>query len=109
MDIPDIWTFKSDEVAKNFDNHVREQLPFYDLALSVTAHIAKHYTTTGIVSKRVKADSVEVETEYGETEKGSSQHLKIALDLIAPFRVLSHLFGKSDALRNSNRTGRCHE
>ncbi|UOO89124.1 hypothetical protein LVJ82_17035 [Vitreoscilla massiliensis] len=42
-------------------------------------------TSTGVVSKRVKADSVEVETEYSQTDKGSSQRLKIALDLIAPF------------------------
>ena len=25
------WTFESKEVAKNFDKHVREQLPWYDM------------------------------------------------------------------------------
>ena len=30
MEIPKNWSFASQEVAKNFDNHVREQLPWYD-------------------------------------------------------------------------------
>ena len=32
MKIPNNWTFEDTEVAKNFNRHVREQLPFYDLA-----------------------------------------------------------------------------
>lgn len=43
MEIPKNWTFASQEVAKNFDNHVREQLPWYDLATDAIKHIARHY------------------------------------------------------------------
>ena len=43
MKIPKTWTFKNEEVAKNFDNHVREQLPWYDLATKAIIHIARHY------------------------------------------------------------------
>lgn len=43
MDIPAEWTFKSASVAEGFDHHVREQLPWYDLASGATAHIARHY------------------------------------------------------------------
>lgn len=43
MQIPASWTFKTAEVAKGFDNHVREQLPWYDIATQAIAHIARHY------------------------------------------------------------------
>lgn len=41
--IPDSWSFDAATVAENFDDHVREQLPWYDLVLSSIAHIAYHY------------------------------------------------------------------
>lgn len=37
------WTFDTSDVAINFDEHVREQLPWYDLATSAVAHLAAHY------------------------------------------------------------------
>lgn len=43
MKIPNNWTFESTEIANNFDNHVREQLPWYDLATQSIIHIARHY------------------------------------------------------------------
>lgn len=43
MEIPASWTFETSEVAKGFDNHVREQLPWYDLATNAITHIARHY------------------------------------------------------------------
>jgi tRNA (cmo5U34)-methyltransferase len=43
MKIPSQWTFKSTEIANNFDSHVREQLPWYDLATHAVAHIGRHY------------------------------------------------------------------
>ena len=43
MKIPKTWSFKTSEVANNFDSHVREQLPWYDLATRLVAHIARHY------------------------------------------------------------------
>lgn len=43
MEIPTNWTFKTADIAKNFDHHVREQLPWYDLATGCIAHIARHY------------------------------------------------------------------
>ena len=41
--IPSDWTFKNQSVAEGFDRHVREQLPWYDLATGAVAHIARHY------------------------------------------------------------------
>lgn len=43
MDIPKEWTFHDTGVASEFDSHVREQLPWYDLVTSAVAHIARHY------------------------------------------------------------------
>ncbi len=37
------WTFRDTGIAQSFDNHVREQLPWYDLATGAVAHIARHY------------------------------------------------------------------
>lgn len=37
------WTFKNANVAQNFDYHVRQQLPWYDLATGIVAHVGRHY------------------------------------------------------------------
>jgi tRNA (cmo5U34)-methyltransferase len=47
MKIPRDWTFKNFQVAKGFDRHVREQLPWYDLATGIVRHIARHYLNKG--------------------------------------------------------------
>lgn len=41
--IPEEWTFKRDDIAKAFDKHVREQLPWYDLASMMVTHFGRHY------------------------------------------------------------------
>jgi len=43
MKIPTTWTFKDKEIAGGFDTHVREQLPWYELATQMVACIAKNY------------------------------------------------------------------
>lgn len=43
MHIPTNWTFENASIAASFDAHVREQLPWYDLATGAVAHIARHY------------------------------------------------------------------
>lgn len=43
QDIPNDWTFKTAKVADQFDQHVREQLPWYELATGLTAHVVRHY------------------------------------------------------------------
>jgi tRNA (cmo5U34)-methyltransferase len=47
MNIPRDWTFKTSDVAGEFDRHVREQLPWYDLTTGVVAHVARHYIPEG--------------------------------------------------------------
>jgi tRNA (cmo5U34)-methyltransferase len=43
LKIPRDWTFRNHDVAKHFDDHVREQLPWYDLATNAVAHFGRHY------------------------------------------------------------------
>ena len=45
MKIPEsgLWTFKNDEIAQDFDYHVREQLPWYELATDIVNHVVRHY------------------------------------------------------------------
>lgn len=43
FEVPKHWTFRSRAVAKHFDRHVREQLPWYDLATNAVAHFGRHY------------------------------------------------------------------
>jgi len=43
MDIPTEWTFETNDIAKSFDRHVREQLPWYELVTGAIAHIGRHY------------------------------------------------------------------
>lgn len=47
MSIPADWTFQSREVASHFDQHVREQLPWYDLITNAIVVIARHYLESG--------------------------------------------------------------
>lgn len=47
FEIPLNWTFENADVARNFDRHVKEQLPWYSLATGAVAHIARHYIPKG--------------------------------------------------------------
>ena len=43
MLIPRSWTFEDRGVALHFEHHVREQLPWYELATGALAHYVRHY------------------------------------------------------------------
>jgi len=45
--IPDHWTFADENVADHFDEHVREQLPWYEMVTEAVAVIARHYIPVG--------------------------------------------------------------
>jgi tRNA (cmo5U34)-methyltransferase len=47
LEIPKHWTFRSRAVARHFEQHVRESLPFYDLATNAVAHFGRHYIPSG--------------------------------------------------------------
>ena len=41
--VPQSWSFKNKHVADKFDEHVREQLPWYDLATELVSVLIKSY------------------------------------------------------------------
>ena len=43
MNIPGVWTFEDEGVAKSFNSHVRGQLPWYDMVVASLKLIAAHY------------------------------------------------------------------
>ena len=43
LTVPRSWTFETTDIAKGFDQHVREQLPWYELATNAISHVARHY------------------------------------------------------------------
>jgi tRNA (cmo5U34)-methyltransferase len=47
LEIPADWSFASSDIARRFDRHVREQLPWYELASGLAAHVARHYLPEG--------------------------------------------------------------
>ena len=47
LSIPTHWTFRSSKVARHFDEHVREQLPWYDLATDAVGNFGRHYIPRG--------------------------------------------------------------
>ena len=39
------WTFETQDIAKGFDAHVREQLPWYDMVTDTVCYIIRNYLT----------------------------------------------------------------
>lgn len=79
MKIPKDWTFETHEVASKFDSHVREQLPFYPLATSAVAHIARHYIPKNGLVYDVGCSTGNIGRSISETIKSRNSTL-IGLD-----------------------------
>lgn len=47
LQIDPTFTFRSDSVVHGFSEHVREQLPWYDLVTQAVAQIARHFIPNG--------------------------------------------------------------
>lgn len=77
--IPRDWTFKKSDIAKNFDRHVREQLPWYDLTTGVIAHVARHYIQRGGLVYDIGASTGNIGKAIADTLKKRNATL-IALD-----------------------------
>lgn len=65
--IPKNWSFRTKSVANNFDSHVREQLPWYDLLTSAVAHIGRHYIPEGGLVYDIGASTGNIANALHET------------------------------------------
>lgn len=70
MDIPSDWTFKNQHVADEFDYHVRQQLPWYDLATGLVAHIVRHYLPEGGLLYDIGCSTGNLEAALGDVLEG---------------------------------------
>lgn len=77
--IPREWTFRSDSVAKAFDSHVREQLPWYDLATGIVAHVGRSFLPMKGVVVDVGASTGNVGRALASTLKARDAQM-IAID-----------------------------
>ena len=61
------WTFQTADIARDFDSHVREQLPWYELATGAVAHIARHYIPHGGLVYDIGASTGNIGRALSET------------------------------------------
>ena len=80
FNVPKHWSFKNVTVAKHFDQHVRESLPWYDLATNAVAHFARHYiphngvvydigASTGNIGHAIKETLVQRQAQFFAIEE----------------------------------------
>jgi tRNA (cmo5U34)-methyltransferase len=67
LEIPRHWTFRSRAVAKHFNQHVRHELPWYDLATNAVAHFGRHYIPRGGVVYDIGASTGNIGLALRET------------------------------------------
>jgi len=75
VNIPNEWTFKTDAIANGFDQHVREQLPWYDIATHAVAHIARHYIPEGGTVYDIGASTGNISRAIADTVKSRNASL----------------------------------
>lgn len=69
------WTFNDDALADDFDRYVRGQLPWYDLASNLLAHVGRHFIPEGGLVYDVGASTGNVGRVLAPTLEGRSARL----------------------------------
>ena len=88
------WTFESTEIAKKFDNHVREQLPWYDMITEAVIYIARNYLTEGNTIVDIGASTGNI----------SKKLLPLAKERNAKIILMSHLDPESTGVADKKYT-----
>lgn len=96
LEIPRNWTFERAEIAAAFDRHVREQLPWYDLATGAIAHIARHYIPAGGLVYDIGASTGNIGRALAETLRDRRARL-IAVEASA--EMVSRYDGPGDVIQ----------
>lgn len=94
MDIPKNWTFKSKDIVGNFDNHVREQLPWYDLATGAVEHIARQYLPVNGLIYDIGASTGNINIALSELIKDrNASYIGIdnSLDMVESFKGVGEI------------------
>lgn len=69
------WSFKTPAIAAAFDSHVREQLPWYEIATGAVAHIARSYIPEGGTVIDVGASTGNIGRAIAKTLEARKAHL----------------------------------
>ncbi|WP_034335082.1 methyltransferase domain-containing protein [Deinococcus misasensis] len=88
LNVPERWTFENHDVARAFDDHVREQLPWYDLVTSGITHLARHYATEHSVIYDIGASTGNISRALTPTV----QERKATLIAIEPSHAMREQF-----------------
>lgn len=70
------WNFRDKEVAENFDEHVKSQLPWYDMALDMLAHLITSYAKEHAVIYDFGASTGNLENKIDELIEKRMLHFK---------------------------------
>lgn len=105
MNIPEQWTFKSESVAAGFDNHVREQLPWYDLATKMVAVIARHYISNNSVVYDIGASTGNI----GKAIEQSLRHNQAKFYAIEESKEMAAKYNGPNKLEIKNATEYIYE
>ena len=79
IDIPKHWSFSGDNVAQGFDAHVKNELPWYDLATWAIGTIGSHFIPDGGLIYDIGASTGNIGRILATTIEDRKAHL-IALD-----------------------------
>jgi tRNA (cmo5U34)-methyltransferase len=102
------WTFENSEIARAFDDHVREQLPWYDLATGLVAHLIRHYipqngilydigASTGNITKACATTIIDRKVEVIALEPSKEMRdIYIGLGKVLPDKAEEHEYKEFD-------------
>lgn len=100
IEIPTDWTFKNASIAEGFERHVREQLPWYELATGAMAHVARHYISENGLIYDIGASTGNISRALADTAASRSArivNIEPSAEMCARFNGVGELV-QADAL-----------
>ncbi len=92
---PGAWSFKSGAVAAKFDDHVREQLPWYDVLSQYTADLATSFIPNGGLVYDIGAST----GNMARLLEGTLENKGARIVSVEPsFEMLAHFHGPGELL-----------
>jgi tRNA (cmo5U34)-methyltransferase len=91
--IPRNWTFEDAAVAKGFDRHVRETLPWYEMATGAIAHLGRHYIPQHGLVYDIGASTGNIAQALGQTledRKANYIGIESSQEMVQRFVPRSH-------------------
>jgi tRNA (cmo5U34)-methyltransferase len=86
--MPARWSFELPTVASHFDSHVREQLPFYDLATSAVCDLVRFYLQDGGTLLDIGASTGNITKACSEVlseRRASAVSIESSAEMVARF------------------------